>query len=86
MSDKERIIELENKLNALENRFNELVSIVHGINDFCKDVNYNIKDVTDSIRDVARVVESHLAMHKNATEQIIDIVASASNKGNTEED
>ena len=27
MSDKERIIELENKLNALENRFNELVSM-----------------------------------------------------------
>ena len=85
MSDKERIIELENKLNDLENNFNELVSIVHGINDFCRDVNYNIKDVTDSIRDVARVVESHLAMHKNATEQIIDIVASVSNKGNTEE-
>ena len=85
MSDKERIIDLENKLNALENRFNELVSIVHGINDYCKDVNYTIKDVNNNMRDVARVVESHLAMHKNATEQIIDMVISASNRGNTEE-
>ena len=86
MSDKERIVELENKLNALENRFNELVSIVHGINDFCKDMSKVTQTLNDNIRDVARVVESHLAMHKNATEQIIDMVASASNKGNTEED
>ena len=86
MSDKERIIELENKLNALENRFNELVSIVHGINDFCKELNNHARTTNDNIRDVARVVESHLVMHKNATEQIIDIVASASNNDNNEED
>ena len=86
MSDKERIIELENKLNALENRFNELVSIVHGINDFCKDMSKVTQTLNDNIRDVARVVESHLVMHKDATEQIIDMVISTSNKGNTEED